>query len=100
LTLSSVIQALTVFYSVLGVSLFIPVVAGIHSRRPGVPEALAAVGAGVLALTVAALTPEGPILPWLTPSALGLLWSAAAFFVWHAVRRGLEGRTGRKRPGT
>jgi SSS family solute:Na+ symporter len=88
-TLSSVIEALTVFYALLGVSLFIPVVAGIYTRRPGVPEALAAVAAGVLALSVSALLPGGPMIPGFTPAALGLTWSAAAFGVWYAVRRAL-----------
>ena len=69
--LASVIQALTVFYALLGVSLFVPVVAGIYSKRPGVPEALAAVAAGVLALVVSALTPGGPLIPGLTPTPTG-----------------------------
>ena len=87
--LASVIQALTVFYALLGVSLFVPVVAGIYSKRPGVPEALAAVAAGVLALVVSALTPGGPLIPGLTPTLVGLIWSGLAFGIWFAVRRSL-----------
>jgi SSS family solute:Na+ symporter len=45
--LPSVIGSLSVFYSLLGVSLFVPVIAGLYLRRPGVPEALAAIVAGV-----------------------------------------------------
>ena len=40
LCLESVIASLTIFYSILSVSLFVPVAAGLHSRRSGVPEAL------------------------------------------------------------
>lgn len=87
LTLESVIQALTVFYAILGVSLFVPVVAGIYTRRHGVPEALAAVGAGVSALIVSALVPGGPWVPGLTPAALGLIASAIAFVFWSVLRR-------------
>ena len=85
-TLSSVIEALTVFYAILGVSLFVPVVAGIYTRRPGVPEALAAVGAGVSALVVSALVPGGPWIPGFTPAVLGLIASAVGFGLWSAVR--------------
>ncbi|MDH3225213.1 MAG: sodium:solute symporter family protein [Gemmatimonadota bacterium] len=90
--LSSVIQALTVFYALLGVSLFVPVVAGIYTRRPGVPEALAAVGAGVSALVVSALVPGGPLVPGLPPVALGLILSALAYGTWALARARFLGR--------
>ncbi|MGI9625311.1 MAG: sodium:solute symporter family protein [Longimicrobiales bacterium] len=91
LAFSSVIELLKVFYSVLAVALFVPIVLGIHTRRPGVPEALAAVVAGVFALVVATRLPGGPIFPGLTPSALGLIWSGLAFSLWFGVRRALNG---------
>ena len=80
-------SALTIFYSLLGVSLFVPVVAGLHSRRPGSAEALAAAGAGIAALlwTQAA----GDQGPWdsMPPTAWGLAGAAAGFGAAFAVRR-------------
>ncbi len=77
IVLPSVIGSLAVFYSLLSVSLFVPVVAGLHSRRAGVPEALAAIGAGVTALVAARLAPPLPGV-W-TPNTVGLIVSAVAF---------------------
>ena len=42
----NVIAALSIFYSLLGVSLFVPIVAGLYFKRAGTPEALASVAAG------------------------------------------------------
>jgi solute:Na+ symporter, SSS family len=75
----SVIASLTVFYSVLSVSLFVPVVAGLHSRRPGVPEALAAIGAGVAGLFAVRMSGLAAVSPWLDPTALGMALSAIVF---------------------
>jgi SSS family solute:Na+ symporter len=76
--LPSVIGALTIFYAVLGVSLFVPVVAGLTMRRPGMPEALAAIGAGTVVLVTARLLdlPDERVLNGVT---LALLASALAF---------------------
>lgn len=83
----TVIDSLTVFYSVLSVSLFVPVVAGLHSRRPGVPEALAAIGVGVTTLFAVRLSPLGETSSWLDPTALGIGASAVAFGVVFLMRR-------------
>lgn len=90
----TVIDSLTVFYSVLSVSLFVPVVAGLHSRRPGVPEALAAIGVGVTVLFAVRLSRLGEISAWLDPTALGIVASAVVFGVVLAVRR--AGGAGRR----
>ena len=84
----SVVGALVVFYSLLSVSLFVPIVAGLHSRRPGPGEALAAAAAGVVVLLVTRSSGAGG---WMPPSAWGLLSAAAAFGVFFAARR-LTGR--------
>ncbi len=75
----SVIASLTIFYSVLSVSLFVPVVAGLYSRRGGVPEALAAIGAGVAALAAAQLLVPGDAHPLLDKTIVGLAVSAIVF---------------------
>ncbi len=91
LLLPDVVGALTIFYALLGVSLFVPVVAGLHSRRPGTPEALAAAAAGVMALLVAEFVfgSEG----WMIPSAWGLVSAALAWGLWHLARRWTERST-------
>ena len=75
----SVIASLTAFYAVLGVSLFVPVVAGLHSRRPGVPEALAAIAAGVAVLFAARFAALAEISPLLDPTLIGIVASGLAF---------------------
>jgi solute:Na+ symporter, SSS family len=45
---TSVVTALGLFYTLVGVSLFVPVAAGLYLRRPGPLEALAAIAGGVL----------------------------------------------------
>lgn len=83
--LDTVIGALTVFYSLLVVTLLVPIVGGLYSRRAGEREALAAVAAGVLVLFVLRLGLNRP-LPWLDPALGGILAGAAAFFVTMAFR--------------
>jgi SSS family solute:Na+ symporter len=76
---STVIDALSIFYSLLSVSLFVPVVAGLHVRRVGAPEALAAIGTGVSVLLAAHLHTGGEGYgPW-TPTLIGLLIAGATF---------------------
>ena len=94
--LPTVVDSLTVFYSVLSVSLFVPVIAGLHTRRPGVPEALAAVAAGVTALFAVRMSSLGEVSRWFDPTALGILASAVVFGALFAarVRTGRIGSTG------
>ena len=78
LTLPSVIGALSVFYTFLSVSLFVPVVAGLHSRRPATPEALSAIGAGVAVIVAARLAGISGDFAWYA-TWLGILASATVF---------------------
>ncbi len=90
ITLETVIGSLSIFYSLLSVSLFVPVIAGLYLRRAGTPEALAAIGAGVAVLLAAKLAQ--PALPWLpaggiwSPNTFGLLASVAVFGVFLIAR--------------
>lgn len=79
--LPGVQAALTIFYSLLVASLFVPVVAGLFSRRPGSAEALTAVGAGVVGLLGA------QVAGWSAPTAWGVALGAAAYGTVFAVRR-------------
>ena len=55
--LPTVIGALSIFYTLLGVSLFVPVLAGLYVGKAGTPEAFAAIIAGVS--FVLAVQPSG-----------------------------------------
>jgi len=90
----TVIDSLTVFYSVLSVSLFVPVVAGLHTRRPGPPEALAAIASGVTVLFAVRLSRLGEASRWLDPTALGILASAVVFGIVFLIRRGKSAHRG------
>jgi len=83
----SVIDALSVFYTVLSVSLFVPVVAGLYVRRVGTPEAATAIAAGVATLLAAQLTTGGRGWAGLTPALLGLLAAITACAVVAVLRR-------------
>jgi SSS family solute:Na+ symporter len=83
--LSTIVQAMTVFYSLLGVSLFVPVLGGLYVRRAGQREALAAIAAGVVTLLVVRFGVAG-YSGWLDPTLTGIVAGAAAFFAALALR--------------
>ena len=84
--LDTVIGAVTVFYSLLVVTLLVPVLGGLFLRRPRTREALAAIAAGVTTLFVARFVLAGAIR-WMDPTLTGILAAAAAFFLVLAFRR-------------
>ena len=89
LVLPSIIGAITIFYALMAVCLFVPLVAGLYTRLAGVPEALAACGVGVVTLISVELAGLSDVSPLLNSSLLGILASAAAFTVvaaWRAWR--------------
>jgi len=61
-----VVDALGIFYTLLGVSLFVPIVAGVYSQRGNARAALASIAAGVA------------IAPW-TSATAGIAAAIAAF---------------------
>ena len=74
----TIIGTLMFFYSVLGVCLFVPVIAGLYVRRVGRTEALAAIGGGMLVMLALQLTTDRVGLAWLTPAMAGLAASIAS----------------------
>lgn len=86
--LATVIDALAIFYSLLGVSLFVPVIGGLYTRRAGTPEALASIAAGIATLLVVTYTTGGRGFGLLNPNLLGLGAAALAFGVVMVVRGG------------
>jgi SSS family solute:Na+ symporter len=84
--LGTVTQALTIFYALLGVTFFVPVLGGLSVPYAGKSEALAAIGTGVLTLVVVGFAlPERP--RWLDPTMAGIAAAAASYAVVIAVRR-------------
>ena len=75
--LPGVITSLTIFYALLSVSLFMPVVGGLFVGRAGTRDALAAIAAGVSTLLIATVAGTSG---WLHPTVLGGVASAVAFF--------------------
>jgi SSS family solute:Na+ symporter len=84
----SVIGVLSIFYSLLSVSLFVPIVGGLYVRRVGTPEASAAIGAGVAVLLAGQLLAGGRGFLGLTPALEGLLGAVAACVLVALARRG------------
>ncbi len=87
----TIIWSLTIFYSLLGVSLFVPVVAGLHRRRTAAPEAIASIAAGIAvatALRLSGLTPAWPVSPELAGIAAAAVAYGAAVLL---NRRGAQG---------
>ena len=79
IVLGSVVNALTIFYTLIGVSLFVPVVAGLYVRRTSAAGALATMAAGVCAAGLVHLATGGRGWGMLSPAVAGL---TAAVGVW------------------
>jgi SSS family solute:Na+ symporter len=87
LTIPTVIDALTVFYGLLTVVLFVPIVAALWLRRTEGPAALASVLAGLTVLVVVHVHTGGAGIGGWRPETLGLCTAAGAFAVVLAARR-------------
>ena len=83
----SIAGVLAFFYTLLSVSLFVPVIAGLYWRRAGAPEALAAMAGGVSLATLVQLASGGGGFAGLTPAMWGLTGAAAACIGAAGVRR-------------
>ena len=77
----TVIAALSVFYTLVGVSLFVPVVAGLYRRRASAPEALAAIAGGIVTVVAAQVWNGGRPIGVFTPAMLGLAAAVTAFAI-------------------
>ena len=79
IALGSVVNALTIFYTLIGVSLFVPILAGLYTRRTSATGALLTMGAGVCAALAVHLLTGGHGWGVVTPALAGL---AAATTAW------------------
>ncbi len=88
----SVVDALAFFYTLVGVSLFVPVVAGLYLRRSKPLDALAAIVGGIVTAAGARLWSGGSAIGGLTPAMWGLAAAAAAFALVSAAVSGKDVR--------
>ena len=80
MTAESVISALSIFYTLMGVGLFVPMLAGLFVPRARTAGAVASTVAGVVVVVaVQAFGHPGP--PWMTPALWGLLAAIVAMLV-------------------
>ncbi len=87
LVAQTIIGTLSFFYSVLGVCLFVPVMAGLFVRRFRAAEALAAIGGGMLVMLALQLTVGPGGARGVTPALAGVLTSVAVAVAAHLVMR-------------
>jgi SSS family solute:Na+ symporter len=83
----TIIGSLTVFYTLMTVILFVPVIGGLYLRKLAAPEAIASVAAGVSALVVLQLWRDGAGVGYFTPPIIGLLSAAvgcAVVYLWES----------------
>ena len=72
-----IITALSVFYSIIGATLLVPVVGGLFVTRAGTREALASIVGGMTVLLVVQFGTDRT--GWLNPNLWGLVGSGAGF---------------------
>jgi SSS family solute:Na+ symporter len=89
----AILTTLSIFYTILSVTLCVPILMGLFVRRAGLPEAAAAIGTGIPAMALAwvALPPGFGGLP---PAFYGIAASAMAAALVVAVRTFRAGSRG------
>jgi SSS family solute:Na+ symporter len=75
----TIIGVIGLFYALLGVSLFVPILAGLYVRRAGTPEALASIAAGVATMSAVHFSTSGRGAFGLTPALIGLVAATLGF---------------------
>ena len=81
IALGSVVDALTIFYTLLSVSLFVPILAGLFVPRTGSAAALASIAAGVGAMLIVQFATGGRGWGIVTPALGGLIAALAAWLI-------------------
>ncbi len=87
LVASTIIGTLEFFYSVLGVSLFVPLLGGLFVRRFDRVGALAAIVGGIVVMVALRLGTGGKGIGMVTPAMAGLMASLGAAAITLAIRR-------------
>jgi len=74
--LPSIIQAVSIFYGLIAVALFVPVLAGLYSTRVLAPAALSSIVAALAATVVAGRFTNGAGVGVVSPQAIGIATAA------------------------
>ena len=77
----TIIGVIGVFYGLLGVSLFVPILAGLYIRRAGTPEAAASIACGVSTMVAVHFGTGGRGVFGLTPTVAGVTAASLGFLV-------------------
>ena len=77
----SIVEALGIFYTLLAVSLFVPLIVGLYMRRVRTPEAIASIGTGVAVVAVVQVAAGSGGIAGFTPAMLGLGAALTAMLV-------------------
>ena len=86
--LPSIIAAVSIFYGLLAVALFVPVIAGLYSRKVLQSAAMASILFALSATLVTVRVTHGSGVGILSPQAIGILAGAAVMLVFRVVRPG------------
>ncbi len=87
LVAASVITALSIFYTLMSVSLFVPILGGLYVPRARSREALGAIGAGIATVVLRQFAFGGARLHGVTPAMAGLTAAAVVFLTLLVLRR-------------
>jgi len=82
----SMISLLSIFYSLLVVSLFIPILIGIYTKRLGTTEAYASIITGVGLFVIVQFISEGNRIFGLTPQIIGVIGSTVGCYTAWLIR--------------
>jgi SSS family solute:Na+ symporter len=93
ITLGSVVDALRIFYTLLTVSFFVPILAGLYAPHASTLEAGVSIGCGIIAVIVAQFATAGRGVAGLTPDVLGVAAALVGFAVVYVSRISLYGST-------
>jgi SSS family solute:Na+ symporter len=83
-----VVDALSIFYTLMAVGLFVPIIAGLFTRRPNAVAAMAAILVGVMIVVAVQFTLGAAGWKGFTPAMLGLLGALSAYLLVGAASAG------------
>jgi SSS family solute:Na+ symporter len=95
IALGSVVDALTIFYTLLSVSLFVPVLAGLYVASASTPEAMTSICFGVAGVVAVQFAAGSQGIAGLTPALVGLMAAAVGFlaaYLWRTRWRSTHSR--------
>jgi solute:Na+ symporter, SSS family len=93
IALGSVVDALRIFYTLLTVSFFVPILAGLYAPHASTLEAGTSIACGIVAAVATQLLTAGRGIAGLTPDVVGVAAALAGFAVVYISRITLYGST-------